>query len=44
VAVDDVLDAAAVAWTARRYVDGAARSLPDPPEAFADGWPAAIWV
>jgi predicted RNase H-like nuclease len=44
VAVDDVLDAAAVAWTARRYVTGEARSLPDPPEVFADGWPAAIWV
>jgi predicted RNase H-like nuclease len=44
VAVDDVLDAAAVAWTTRRYVAGVARSLPDPPEVFADGWPAAIWV
>lgn len=44
VAVDDVLDAAAVAWTARRYVTGEARSLPDPPEVCADGWPAAIWV
>lgn len=44
VAVDDVLDAAAVAWTARRYVAGEARSLPDPPQVFADGWPAAIWV
>lgn len=44
VAVDDVLDAAAVAWTARRYATGVARSLPDPPEVFADGWPAAIWV
>lgn len=44
VAVDDVLDAAAVAWTVRRYVAGVARSMPDPPEVFADGWPAAIWV
>ncbi|WP_454041614.1 DUF429 domain-containing protein [Cellulosimicrobium sp. Marseille-Q8652] len=44
VAVDDVLDAAAVAWTARRVARGGAVSLPDPPEAFDDGWPAAIWV
>jgi predicted RNase H-like nuclease len=43
-AVSDVLDAAAVAWTAMRVRSGAARSLPDPPEVFSDGWPAAIWV
>jgi predicted RNase H-like nuclease len=42
--VDDVLDAAAVAWTARRYVRGGATSLPDPPEVFVDGIPSAIWV
>jgi predicted RNase H-like nuclease len=42
--VDDVLDAAAAAWTARRYLVGEGISLPDPPETFADGWPAAIWV
>lgn len=41
---DDVLDAAAAAWTARRHARGEAMSLPDPPEVFADGWPAAIWV
>jgi predicted RNase H-like nuclease len=43
-AVDDVLDAAAAAWTARRITLGTARSLPDPPELFTDGNPAAIWV
>lgn len=42
--VDDVLDAAAVAWTARRHAAGLARCMPDPPEVFSDGWPAAIWV
>ena len=44
VGADDVLDAAAAAWTARRYATGEAFSLPDPPEVFSDGWPAAIWV
>jgi predicted RNase H-like nuclease len=43
-AVDDVLDAAAVAWTARRAAAGVARSLPDPPEDLGDGTTAAIWV
>lgn len=42
-AVDDVLDAAAVAWTARRVARGEARPLPDPPERTPDGWDAAIW-
>lgn len=42
--VSDVLDAAAVAWTAMRVAAGTARSIPDPPEVFSDGWPAAIWV
>lgn len=42
--VDDVLDAAAAAWSARRYAAGAARSLPDPPERFGDGIRCAIWV
>ncbi|HSL59182.1 MAG TPA: DUF429 domain-containing protein [Acidimicrobiales bacterium] len=42
--VDDVVDAAAVAWSARRMAGGAARSLPDPPETDADGLPMAIWV
>lgn len=41
---DDVLDAAAAAWSARRHARGEASSLPDPPEVFADRWPAAIWV
>jgi len=41
---DDLLDACAVAWTARRYATGTASSLPDPPEVFSDGLPAAIWV
>ena len=44
VATDDVLDAAAVAWTARRIVLGTARPLPDPPELVADGRLAAIWA
>lgn len=43
-AVDDVLDAAACAWTAARLVAGDAVSLPDPPEVFSDRLPAAIWV
>ena len=42
--VDDVLDAGAAAWTARRVAEGAARCRPDPPEVFGDGWPAAIWA
>ncbi|WP_433167181.1 DUF429 domain-containing protein [Kribbella sp. CA-247076] len=42
-AVDDVLDAAAAAWTARRYADGRAVSHPDPPEIFPNPPPAAIW-
>jgi predicted RNase H-like nuclease len=44
VPVDDVLDAAAVAWTAARVAGGTARSLPDPPEVLADGIAAAISV
>jgi predicted RNase H-like nuclease len=42
--VDDVLDAAAAAWTALRVSQGAARCLPDPPETFSDGLPCAIWT
>lgn len=42
--VDDVLDAAAVAWTAARVAAGQARCLPDPPEPGGDGLPAAIWT
>ncbi|WP_406832699.1 DUF429 domain-containing protein [Pedococcus sp. KACC 23699] len=43
-AADDVLDACAVAWTAARRAAGLARPLPDPPEVFSDGIPAAIWA
>jgi predicted RNase H-like nuclease len=43
-AADDLLDASAVAWTAARYAARTAYSLPDPPEVFSDGIPAAIWV
>jgi predicted RNase H-like nuclease len=41
--VDDVIDAAAAGWTARRIALGEAQSLPDPPEVFSDGISAAIW-
>jgi predicted RNase H-like nuclease len=44
VGVDDVLDAAAVAWTARRVADGAARRLPTEPERFSDGVDCAVWT
>ncbi|MEU7061712.1 DUF429 domain-containing protein [Streptomyces sp. NPDC046197] len=40
---DDVLDAAATAWTAHRIALGRARSLPEPPEHDARGRPIAIW-
>jgi predicted RNase H-like nuclease len=40
---DDLLDACAVAWTARRYLAGQASSYPAEPEVFSDGLPAAIW-
>jgi predicted RNase H-like nuclease len=39
---EDVLDAAAAAWSADRIARGAARSFPDPPQA-ADGRHIAIW-
>jgi len=42
--VDDVLDAAAAAWTARRVAAGHAVSLPSPPETYSDGLPCAIWA
>lgn len=42
--VDDVLDAAAAAWTARRVSEGIARSLPGAPERFSDGIDCAIWI
>lgn len=41
---DDLLDAAAAAWSAARYLRGEAVSRPDPPERFADGVPCAIWT
>jgi predicted RNase H-like nuclease len=41
--VDDILDAAVCAWTARRVALGQARSLPNPPQVFSDGLPCAIW-
>jgi predicted RNase H-like nuclease len=40
---DDIHDAAAMAWTARRVAHGEAVSLPAQPEVFSDGWPSAIW-
>ena len=40
--LDDVLDAAASAWSADRIAHGRARSLPDPPERV-DGRDVAIW-
>jgi predicted RNase H-like nuclease len=43
-AVDDVLDAAIAAWTARRVARNEAQPLPDPPEVFSDGIPSAIWT
>lgn len=42
--VDDVLDAGAAAWTARRFALGHAVSYPSEPEVFSDGWPSAIWA
>jgi predicted RNase H-like nuclease len=42
--VDDVLDAAAAAWTALRVLRGQARPCPDPPERFSDGLASAIWI
>jgi predicted RNase H-like nuclease len=43
-APDDVVDAAAAAWSAHRIATGQARSLPNPPEHDADGRPVAVWV
>jgi len=42
--VDDILDAAAAAWSARRVAAGTAVCLPAEPEVFGDGLPAAIWT
>ena len=40
---DDVLDAAAVAWSAARIADGKAQCVPTPPEGDDAGRPVAIW-
>jgi predicted RNase H-like nuclease len=40
--LDDVLDAAAAAWSAQRIASGAALSLPNPAQTI-DGYPVAIW-
>lgn len=42
--VDDVLDAAAAAWTARRVAAGTAVCRPSRPEVYSDGLPCAIWA
>lgn len=41
--IDDVLDAAAAAWTGDRLARDKAVSLPSPPERLEDGRKAAIW-
>lgn len=43
VPADDVLDAAAAAWSAHRIATGVAFSLPDPPQRDERGLPLAIW-
>jgi predicted RNase H-like nuclease len=40
---DDVLDAAAVAWSAARIAAGEQRGVPDPPERDAANRPIVIW-
>jgi predicted RNase H-like nuclease len=40
---DDVLDAAAAAWSAQRFAQGIAGRLPAEPEAGHDGRDIAIW-
>lgn len=40
---DDVLDAAAAAWTANRVAEGEAKTLPDPPEERSGGHTIVIW-
>lgn len=42
-APDDVLDAAAAAWSAERIARGTALTLPEKPDAFYEGRPVAIW-
>lgn len=43
VAVDDILDAAAAAWSANRIATGSAATLPDPPEISLEQRQVAIW-
>jgi predicted RNase H-like nuclease len=43
VGIDDLLDAAAVAWSASRVADGTAQPYPDPPTVADDGGALAIW-
>lgn len=43
-AVDDMLDAGVVAWTARRILAGQARSFPATPDTDDHGRPVAIWA
>ncbi len=43
-AIDDVLDAAVAAWSARRVAHCQARPAPGPPETFSGGLPCAIWT
>ncbi|MBT2507725.1 DUF429 domain-containing protein [Streptomyces sp. ISL-98] len=40
---DDVLDAAAAAWSAQRIAQGRAQPLPDPPQYDSRGRAVAIW-
>lgn len=43
-AVDDMLDAAVAAWSARRLARGTARCFPDPPPVDVSGRSVAIWA
>lgn len=43
VPADDILDAAAAAWSADRIMGGNAACLPDPPQLDETGRPVAIW-
>lgn len=43
-AVDDMLDAAAAAWSAQRVLDGVAQSLPEIPDIDSSGRAIAIWA
>lgn len=44
VGADDIIDAAAAAWSATRLLAGFARALPDPPEVGPAGRQIAIWA